>query len=80
MSNGYTAQYVRVVTRDDNRHPLELRFGPHTDAQGALTDRWTVEYLSADQARRLAYDLAARLGLRIQEPAVIPDPSAALVG
>lgn len=76
MSNGYTAQYVRIVETDDAKHPITLRFGPHTDARGALTDRWTVEHLSEDQARRLVYDLAGAVGLRVQDPsAVVRRPS-----
>ncbi|MYS83827.1 hypothetical protein [Embleya scabrispora] len=70
MSNNVTlVARVPVLPSADEDRPIELRFGPHTDAEGRPTDEWTVERLTADQAVNLVEDLAATLGLSVVAPA-----------
>lgn len=70
MSNNVTlVARVPVLPSADAERPVELRFGPHTDAEGRPTDEWTVERLTAEQAANLVEDLAAVLGLSVLAPA-----------
>jgi hypothetical protein len=70
MSNNVTlVARVPVLPSADADRPIELRFGPHTDAEGRPTQEWTVERLTADQAANLVEDLAAVLGLSVVGPA-----------
>ncbi|MFI6579776.1 hypothetical protein [Embleya sp. NPDC050493] len=70
MSNNVTlVARVPVLPSADADRPIELRFGPHTDAEGRPTDEWTVERLTAEQAVNLVEDLAAMLGLSVLAPA-----------
>lgn len=64
MSNNVTlVPRVPVLRSTDAERPVELRFGPHTDAEGRPTEEWTVERLTLAQAASLVEDLAAMLGL-----------------
>jgi hypothetical protein len=64
MSNNVTlVARVPVLRSTDAERPVELRFGPHTDAEGRPTEEWTVERLTTTQATQLVQDLAAMLGL-----------------
>ncbi|MDI2126722.1 hypothetical protein [Yinghuangia seranimata] len=64
MSNNVTlVARVPVLRSTDAERPVELRFGPHTDAEGRPTEEWTVERLTLAQAAHLVEDLAAMLGL-----------------
>lgn len=70
MSNNVTlVARVPVLPSADAERPIELRFGPHTDAEGRPTDEWTIERLTAEQAANLVEDLAAVLGLSVLSPA-----------
>jgi hypothetical protein len=64
MSNNVTlVARVPVLRSTDAERPVELRFGPHTDAEGRPTEEWTIERLTLDQAAHLVEDLAAMLGV-----------------
>ena len=64
MSNNVTlVARVPVLRSTDAERPVELRFGPHTDADGVPTEQWTVERLTLEQAAHLVEDLAAMLGI-----------------
>lgn len=64
MSNNVTlVARVPVLRSTDAERPVELRFGPHTDADGRPTEEWTVERLTLVQAAHLVDDLSAMLGL-----------------
>ena len=70
MSNNVTlVARVPVLPSADAERPIELRFGPHTDAEGRPTEEWTVERLTPEQAANLVEDLAAVLGLSVLSPA-----------
>jgi hypothetical protein len=70
MSNNVTlVARVPVLRSTDAERPVELRFGPHTDAEGRPTEEWTVERLTAEQAAHLVEDIAAMLGLKVETAA-----------
>ncbi|HSA49327.1 MAG TPA: hypothetical protein VLH10_04340 [Yinghuangia sp.] len=69
MSNNVTlGPRVPVLRSTDAERPVELRFGPHTDAEGRPTEEWTVERLTLAQAASLVEDLASMLGLPVGGP------------
>lgn len=69
MSNNVTlVARVPVLRSTDAERPVELRFGPHTDADGRPTEEWTVERLTLAQAAHLVEDLADMLGLPVGGP------------
>ncbi|MGW0658791.1 hypothetical protein [Streptodolium elevatio] len=69
MSNNVTlVARVPVLRSTDAERPVELRFGPHTDAEGRPTEEWTIERLTLAQAAQLAEDLAIMLGLPVGGP------------
>ncbi|WTW92867.1 hypothetical protein OG216_05520 [Streptomycetaceae bacterium NBC_01309] len=69
MSNNVTlVARVPVLRSTDAERPVELRFGPHTDAEGRPTEDWTIERLTLAQAAHLVEDLAVMLGLPVGGP------------
>ncbi|UGQ10746.1 hypothetical protein LO772_28585 [Yinghuangia sp. ASG 101] len=69
MSNNVTlVPRVPVLRSTDAERPVELRFGPHTDAEGRPTEEWTVERLTLAQAASLVEDLSSMLGLPVGGP------------